>query len=332
MRACETLNHPLPTPRKPPESPDAQRELRLRAAWVYYVEGCTQNEVAKILGVNRVTVTRLLSEARRRGEVAIRVASDLEPLVALERRLERRFRLERAVVAPTSGDGADPTAAIAFAAGPFISTLLAPHMTLGVGWGRTLHATLAHLEGRPIEGLRVVSLLGGISEAKRFNPAEFAWRFAERFEAEGFLVPAPALVDSPATRHALLERCGLEQVFQLAEASEIALLSCGGIDGLTTSYRMGHVTEAERQALIEAGAVGDILYNFVDAEGRPVAHSINERCMSMTLARLQRIPRRVLVSGGPQKHRILLAALQALRPTALVTDEGSALRLLAEEE
>ncbi len=321
----------LPVRRAPGADETAQRELRIRAAWIYYVEGRTQNEVAHILGVHRVAVTRLLSEARKRGEVTISVAADLGRIVEIERELMARFGFASARVAPVSSAEQDPTAAIAALAGPVISAALGANMTVGVGWGRTLHATLAHLQGRAIENLRVISLLGGIAEAKRFNPAEYAWQFAERFDAEGFLVPAPALVDSAATKHALLEHCGLDQVFQLAEASDIALLSCGGIDGLTTSYRMGHLSEAERQSLMAAGAVGDILYNFVDAEGRPVAHHVNDRSMSMGVDRLQRIPERVLISGGPEKSAILRASIAALRPTTLITDEWSALRLLGQE-
>jgi DNA-binding transcriptional regulator LsrR (DeoR family) len=307
-----------------PGPPDRQRELRIRAAWIYHVEGRTQNEVAQALGLNRVAVTRLLSEARRRGEVSVRVDAALGGIVALERKLERRYRLDRVLVAPWRNAEEAPTRVISSLAGPFVSRLIRDNTTVGVGWGRTLHAMLPYLEGRPMDDLRVVSMLGGISEAKRFNPAEFAWQFAERFEAEGFLVPAPALVDSPQTKHALLERCGLDQVFQMAETSDVALLSCGGIDTLTTSFRMGHVNEAERQSLVAAGAVGDILYNFVDAEGRVVDHSINTRAISMPLDRFQRVATRVLISGGVEKRAIMRAALRCLRPSILITDELTA--------
>ena len=310
------------------ETRDPQHEQRVRAAWIYHVEGRTQSEVAEALGLTRVAVTRLLSEAKRRAEVTISINSPLAGIVALERRLERRHGLERAVVAPRVSAEIEPTRVVAAAAGRYISGAIGPDMTVGVGWGRTLHATLNHLRARPVENLRVVSLLGGISEAKRFNPAEFAWQFAELFDAEGFLVPAPALVDSPETRHALLERCGLDQIFQMAEGSDLALLSCGGISQLNTSYRVGHVSEAERASLAEAGAVGDVLYTFLDAEGRVVDHSINRRCMSIDLGRLRRVRSRVLISGGEEKVAIMRATIASLRPTVLVTDELTATALL----
>jgi DNA-binding transcriptional regulator LsrR (DeoR family) len=310
---------------------DPQQEQRVRAAWIYYVEGRTQKEVSEELGINRVAVTRLLSEAKRRNEVTISINSSLGELIGLERALERKFGLERAVVAPRHSTSQDPTKLVAAAAGRYISSVLEPNMTVGLGWGRTLYTTLGFLQARPVANLKVVSLLGGISEARRYNPSEFAWQFAEYFDAEGYLVPAPALVDSPETRSTLLERCGLDQVFQMADASDIAFISCGGISTLNTSYRVGHVSEAERSSLIKAGAVGDVLYNFLDEHGKPVNHSINSRCMSFDVDRLQNIPKRVLISGGEEKIAILKASINSIKPTVLITDEQTALTLEASD-
>ena len=179
-----------------------------------------------------------------------------------------------------------------------------------------------------MEGVRVISLLGGIAQARRFNPADFAWQFAELFSAEGFLIPAPAIVDSARTKHALLEHCGLEQILSMAENCDIAFLSCGGIFTLTTSYRVGHVSEAERQSMIEAGVVGDVLYNFLDEHGQPVDHPVNARSIAMPIDRLKRIPNKVLLSGGREKIAIMLAALHSLKPKTLITDEMTAQSLL----
>ena len=311
---------------------DSNQQIRVRAAWLYYAEGLTQSEVAKKLGVNRIMITRLLAEARARGEVIIRINSDVAPILELQRKLETTFGVSQAIVAPFSDEERDPTNVIAAAAGAFVSQLMTDNLKVGVGWGRTLHTMLQFLEGRSLEGVRVISLLGGISRARKFNPAEFAWQFAEKFGADGFLIPAPAIVDSPRTKHALLEHCGLEQIIEMADACDVALISCGGITSLTTSYRVGHLSEAERQSLKEAGAVGDILYNFLDRNGRLLDHPVNERSISISIERLKRIPNKILISGGPEKTEILIGAIQSLRPSTLVVDEMSATRLLRFKE
>ena len=312
-------------------SPGVQREtdrLRARAVWLYHVEGCTQGDIAAQLGINRIMVVRLLADARRRNEVRITIATNLTDLVQTERALEQRFGIKRVILAPFADPEGDPVRVIAAAAGAFISGEMKSGMTVGVGWGRTLYNTLAFIEGATLEDFRVVSLLGGIAAARRFNPAEFAWQFTELFQGEGFLIPAPAVVDSPETKHALLERCGLASIFEMADNLDMALLSVGGITTLTTSYRTGYLSEADRRSLIEAGAIGDVLYNFIDEAGAVVDHEVNARVISANLSRLRRTPERVLVSGGPDKLLALKAAIQIIAPTVLVTDEQSANRLL----
>ena len=312
-------------------SPGVQREtdrLRARAVWLYHVEGCTQGDIAAQLGINRIMVVRLLADARRRNEVRITIATNLTDLVQTERAIEARFGIKRVILAPFTDPEGDPVRVIAAAAGAFISGEMKSGMTVGVGWGRTLYNTLAFIEGATLDDFRVVSLLGGIAAARRFNPAEFAWQFTELFQGEGFLIPAPAVVDSPETKHALLERCGLASIFEMADNLDMALLSVGGITTLTTSYRTGYLSEADRRSLIEAGAIGDVLYNFIDEAGAVVDHEVNARVISANLSRLRRTPERVLVSGGPDKLLALKAAIQIIAPTVLVTDEQSANRLL----
>ena len=305
--------------------------LRARAVWLYHVEGLTQNDIATQLGINRVMVVRLLADARRRNEVRVTIAAPLAELMQVEREFETRFGIGRVIVAPFSDPEGDPVKVIAAAAGAFISGEMKQGMTVGVGWGRTLYNTLPFISGETLEDFRVVSLLGGIAAARRFNPAEFAWQFAELFQGEGFLIPAPAVVDSPETKHALLERCGLSAIFEMADKLDMALLSVGGITTLTTSYRTGYLSEADRRSLIDAGAVGDVLYNFIDAAGNLVDHEVNSRVISANLARLRRTPERVLISGGKDKLVALKAAIHTLAPTVLVTDEYSARFLIGAE-
>lgn len=309
-------------------SQEANR-LRVRAAWMYHIEGMTQSDVAKKLGVNRIMITRLLAEAKKRGEVVIRIKSDLSEIVEVQQKLEAKFGLDQAIVAPFDDPEGDPTKVIAYAAGSFVSGIMKDNLTVGVGWGRTLHSMLPYVQGRSLDGVRVVSLLGGIAQARRFNPAEFAWQFAELFNAEGYLISAPAIVDSVETRHALLEHCGLDEILKMAETCDVILISCGGITSLTTSYRLGHVSEVERLSMIEAGSIGDVLYNFLDKDGQPVDHPVNGRSISMSMDRLKRVPNKVLVSGGREKVDILRATLGSLKPGVFITDEQTAKQLVA---
>ena len=319
--AAETEATPAASHRSP--------RLRLRAAWMYYVEEMTQNAVAEALGIGRVTVVRLLREARALGEVRIALSRDIAELPRLEMALEQTFGLQEAVVAPLSSPDADPTAAIGAATGQFISGFLTPEMKLGVGWGRTLLQALAFVDPRPLPSLSVVSLLGGISAVRQSNPAEFSWQFARLFGADCYLIAAPALVDSAQTKRTLIERCGIGPVFELADRLDAILVSVGGMNAEATSSQFGHFSGEDRQSLLACGAVGDLLYNFYDLSGTLVEHPLNGRVMSVSPPQLVRTPHRILTSGGRDKVEAMLGALRLLRPTVLITDEVTAASLLA---
>jgi len=303
---------------------DTVQEQRIRAAWLYYVEGMNQQQTADVLKLTRLQVTRLLADARKRGEINIQINSDLASTVATERAIEKKFGVKRVCIALRSDQSVDPVKSIAAVTGKFISQYVQSGMNIGVGWGRTLYSALPHIEGKDLEDVQVVSLLGGISEAKRYNPAEFAWQFARRFNGDGYLVPAPALVDSVQTKEALLKRCGIDKIFDQAKSLDVAFISAGGIMNLNTSYRVGHLSEADRQSLIKAGVVGDILYNFININGEIVDHPVNDRAISIEINTLKQARDIVLVSGGREKIEALIGALLLLEPDYFITDELTA--------
>ena len=306
---------------------DAQ-SLRLRAAWLYYVGGYTQKDIADRLGLARTTVVKLLDEALKRSEVQIWIAEGGAELTDLSLRLEDRLSLDEAIVVP-GGAGADEIAkAVGAALGAFLSKTIADGMAVGVGWGRTLTASLATFRPPRRENVKVISLLGGVVEGALTNPLEFTWRLASPLGAECFLFPAPLLVDSAETRDRLMTRCGLGRLERLASALDLAVLSVGDIGPAATSLSKGLVSAAQLQELYEAGCVSDTLCTFLDAEGRSVTHPLNERVMSISLDTIATARHIVIATGGAARAEAILSARERVGCNTLVTDEQAARRLL----
>lgn len=324
----------IPPVSGPPQSVAADsaghrnKRMRLRVAWMYFVEEMTQNEIAQRLGIGRVTVVRLLSDLRERNEIKFRIESGVPECIALERALEKTFALGEAIVVPMSDAKADAAMSIAAATGQHVSDLLRPGMRIGVGWGRTLHESLRFMAGAPVADLGVISLLGGMTKVRRFNPSEFAWRFSNLFQAECYLMTAPAVVDSARTRQVLIDHCGLGDVFEQARTLDTVLLSVGDATPDGTAYRYGIVGEDARRRLVAKGAVGDMLFNYFDQNGRLIDDPLQTRVMSVPLATLKAVPARIIASGGLHKVPALLGALRLFSPTTLITDEHAADALL----
>lgn len=301
---------------------------RMRIAWMYYVEGLTQNEIAERLGIGRVTVVRNINEAIKQREVKIWIEGDVAECFELEAELKRAFGFKEAVVVPEPVLPENITKSIGVAAGMYVSDSLSDAMTVGVGWGATLYESLQTLAPRELENVQVISLLGGIVQARRFNPAEFAWQFARIVGADCYLLQAPAVVDSPATREALIERCGLRDVLRRAERLDMALLSVGTMAASSTAFRFNLISDEERVQLMKLGAVGDLLFNFYDREGRLVDHPVNSRVMSLPIPQVRDVPLRVIASGGNEKVECLLGAIRLIDCNVLITNEATARELL----
>ena len=304
------------------------RRLRLRAAWMYFIEEMTQQDIAARLGVGRVTVVRLLSDARERHEIKFSIQSDLPECVSLERELEKRFHLTEAIVVPLNHPEADATKSIGASTGLYLANFVRPGMNIGVGWGRTLIESLRYIPETPQADMSVISLLGGITRVKRFNPSEFAWRFSSLFQAECFLMPAPAIVDTPATRQALIESCGLGEGFEHAKTLDAVLISVGHLDPGGTAYRDGFVSDELRLSMIKHGAVGEMLFHYFDAQGQVINHPIHDCVMAIPMSTLCQVPERIMVAGGEEKAVAILGALRLLKPTVLITDEAAAAKVL----
>ena len=304
--------------------------MRLRAAWLYYNQGLTQKDVAERLGLSRSTVIRLLDEAMKRSEVQIWISEGIDTCVELAIRLEKAYGLDEALVVPAPRDGSATALAssVGLALGQFLSEVVQDDMTIGVGWGRTMTASLGSFRPPRRENCKVVSLLGGIVAVHQTNPIDYTWRFAGQLGAECYMFLAPLLVDSVKTKRALIEQCGLNTIYDLAENLDLAVVSCGDIGPHSTSLSEGFISKAELDRLIAAGCVCDTMFNFLDEQGRSVDHKLNERVMSVDLDTLRKAKHIVLSSGGAHRAVAIRATIRRVGCNTLITDETAAKELL----
>ena len=206
---------------------EVTEHTRTRIAWLYYIEGMTQDEIVAQTGINRSRVLRILAASRHDGTVQIRVTTNLSHCVALERALEQRWRLSRAIVIPEPQDPGQTSEILGAELGAYLSRTLTGHATIGLGWGKTLSNALPAIVPRQADGIRVLSLLGGLTRVSSVNPSEFAWRLADRLNAECYLMAAPVFAPDARTRDALLSHPGIQEIFRRAARLDLAVGPAG---------------------------------------------------------------------------------------------------------
>lgn len=297
-----------------------------RVAWFYYIEGLTQKEIAKRFGISRVKVVRLLKEARRRGIVEIRIADNWASYLPLERALRQRFGLLDAVVVetPPSPDRLRP--ALGKAAAEYLRHVMRSGLLVGLGMGRTL-AEIPHYMHAVTGVCHFIEMVGGIGRGLS-DSYKVSSSLADRCGGQVEHLYSPVIVETAAARQALLSDGQISSVLQRAATSDLALVSVGTVDLDSFLYQAGYLDEAGIAALLERGAVGDILGQFFDIRGGPVFCPTDDRLIGLSLEQLRQIPRVVCVAGGPTKVASILGALRGRYANVLITDVETAQSLL----
>ncbi|MBP0493887.1 sugar-binding transcriptional regulator [Pararoseomonas indoligenes] len=304
----------------------SDEQLQVRVAWLYHMEDLTQGEIAARLGLTRLRVNRLLSECRQSGLVRVHIASRLESCVALENLLVREFGLAEAVIVPTPADGEKVPGLLGMAAADYLSRYLARTevSVFGVGWGATLHETIRRLPPADLPTLWVTAMMGGLTQGLELNTFETAGELARRLNAQCAYLAAPIYAGSRASRDTLVALDVFAEAFERIRAVDLALLSLGDLSPRSLLVRHGLPGDVTVKQLRAAGAVGDVLGQFLDASGRPIDHPINERVIGLPSAGLAAVRNVVLAAGGRNKTAVIAAALRGGIPKVLVTDEDTA--------
>src|SRR5690606_7899776 len=134
------------------------------------------------------------------------VNADTSEQIALERRLEAEWGLQSAIVVPAPSEERNLERLIGHSVARYLGEHMHDGMTLAIGGGATLNASLAFMPRRELTGSSVVSLVGSLPHSQWVNPSIVATKVAERLRVDSFQITAPVVVDDPALRERLWEQ------------------------------------------------------------------------------------------------------------------------------
>ena len=310
----------------------SSEELLLRAAWFYYKDELTQDEIAKRLSVSRASVGRLLERARRVGLVSISLNAEYLDSFELSAELRRVFSLSEALVVPDhekeSADRHALNARVGVGGAQFLSTHLRPGGTLGVGWGETVSRVIAATNFGSVGPVHMVTLTGGVDGYLQTILSSTGESATDAGLTTASVIPAPNIASSPSLAAALREEPTIQHVLKQACSVDQAVVGVGTPTVDATIVQLGYLTTEDVRMLRERGVVGDILGQFYDADGAVVDLPLHERRIGIELSELRYIPKVVGVAAGVHKAEAILGALRGGFLDVLVTNELAAIRLL----
>ena len=309
-------------------SDETREYLMLQAAKLYYELDKTQNEIAHELGLTRWQVSRLIREAREVGIVRIEILPRSQRRAELEATLQKTFGLREAIVVrrPDVQDEALLIESVAQAAGQFLATVNPRPSLIGVSWGRTMAAVARWLPHAWNGDVHVVLVNGATTHRSTSYQANFvAEHFAQTAKnGRATLLPVPAIVGKSATREVLEQDPVIASVLELARSAPFVCFGMGALAASSVLAESGYIGNADIDRLAKAGAVGDILGRFIDAQGNIVDPELDARTIGLRPGALRAIPWSVGISAGEAKHAVVLGCLRAGYVKVLITDDATA--------
>jgi DNA-binding transcriptional regulator LsrR (DeoR family) len=300
-------------------------ELLARIAHRYYIDEHTQEAIAREFSLSRPKVQRLLDRARSRGVVDIQIQAPPWLNLQLEGELRETFHLRDAIVSPSRPDPQAQREAVAQSAARYLMQRLRDGAVVAVSHGRdTGEVPRFFRMGRRLD-CTFVSAMGGSPRVDApTSPNEICRALAEGCGGRAVSLYAPAYVQNAEMRDRLLEQDAIAHTLETAAGADIAIVGIGGTDDGCTMVRSGCLSTDEIARLRDQGAVGDVIGNFVDMEGRPVASPHSDRLIALSIDDLRRIDTVVAVVSEAEKPPAILGTLRADVIDVLILDAANA--------
>ena len=308
---------------------DQDKSLAARAAWLSYIGGLKQSEIAARLRVSPGKAHRLIAQAHENGLVKVFIEGAPDECLELEAELVTHFGIDTCVVAPSLSDNAEQNPqsefkAVGAAAARFLHALIEKSgpLIIGVGKGRSLAAMVDHLPTMDRPDLKFVSVSGSLTRNLAANPFDVVHKLVERTGGEGYFLPVPYIAASVEEKDLLLAQRSVQDMLAKARQADLFVIGIGTVEGDAHVRQVGMVTETEWQELTSLGAVGDVMGRFIDADGIAVASEVNQHSLGLTVDDLA--GRRVVaVVGGGAKGDAVMAALKIGVITDLILGEAA---------
>lgn len=298
--------------------------------WHYFVNGQTQSEVAKALGVTRLRVNRAIQQAKTNGLVRVELKSPFLARVEQQQQLCAKLGLRHAFIAPANRQNYDYHQPAGAALAAFLDKGLKEKKwnSIGVAWGLTVEAAIRRLPTMSLPDLEIVSIMGGTTTGATFNTFGVASGLAHKLGASYSLFAAPIYLAPGADKDSFLSDAVFREHLARCRSLDLAILVASDLSDKSFLVQHGLPHSIKTDDLAAHGAVGDVLGRFLDASGELIDHPVNEWTVGMELDQLRNIPEVVMAAAGLHKVEIVIAAARGRLFDTLVTDDVTAERIL----
>ncbi|MFD1637452.1 sugar-binding transcriptional regulator [Evansella tamaricis] len=306
----------------------------IKVAKLYYEAKLGQEDIAKMEGISKATVSRLLQKGIDKGFIKVYIDYQMESVSRLENKLKQCFGLKDVFVCPVTINMEDIVLRdVCKTLADRLERYIQNNSVVGVSWGNTMNTLASEIQKMSVTNVNVVQLNGGVPKHTISTGAtRIVDTLAAACDGEGYLCPVPAIVDSKSISDVLKNDSQVRNVLHLAEQSETIIFSIGALTKQSILFQAGYFKEDEYNQLFLKKAVGDICSRFFNIYGEIVDEELDQRVVGMSFEEIKKKKYRIAVVSGENKVDATLGALLGDFPNVLYIDEKTAEKVLVKYE
>ncbi len=306
-------------------------KLLSQVAYMHFVEGKSQSDIAKELGIYRTTISRMVKQARNEGIVEIKIHHFDQALYSLERHLKEIYGLKYISIVASRIEDTEATRdeILAVEAAAFLKSKIESKNIVGLAWGATIGETIAKLENRKNVQATFVPIVGGPSHINsRYHVNTLVYEMSRKFEGKSLFVNATVVQESRELKEGILGSNYFSELRHYWRQLDVAVVGIGGPLHAKESQWRDLLSSADYEELTLREAVGDCCCRFFDGEGKVLKGSLDGRTIGVELEQLSEVPIAVGIARSKTKARGILAMIKKQFINTLITDEETALEVL----
>ncbi len=308
------------------------RDTLIDVARKYYIEGLSQQEIARHLNISRPSVSNLLRRCREEKIVEIRIQESNDSLVnALAGRLKTEFNINSVTVVPSAEDMQSTLAAAGKAAAKLLESKLKNRLKIGLSWGSSLFHVVKELSSQSVVDVEVIQMTGSLGMANpAFDGFELARNLAQKLNGSCRFIQAPVIVTNLELKKLLLKEQPIARTLDRMKTLDLALVGLSSDNPEYSSMvREGFQDVSEAKLIQSEGGIGHICGLHYDSNGQFLDITQNRRVIGIEKGELKKVPYLIAVACGAEKAEAISGALKGNFVNSLITDEHAALRILS---
>lgn len=303
----------------------------------YYIDNYSQSEIAKMIGISRPQVSRLLKRAKELGIVDIKITPPFASFEDMSEKLSEKLGVENVYIVenenPDEQGDAGAIQAIAAGASSILPDLIAESKFTGIGWGKTVYETVLAMDfNQEPSDTCFIPLIGNLGMAQpHYQVNSMVDRIAEKFKAKGMFMNLPAYMQDINTKELARNNGQFFELMDTWKKLDLAIIGLGV--GINDSEFLKHQLDKKIvDELKEQNVVGDILSQFFHEDGTLCRTDLQLELTALDVEKLSSVKNVVCLCGGRKKAKGILAAAKKGYFNILITDSVTGAQILSEQE